>query len=159
MLCLLAINSKSIPKQESQLASCRTVFPHCFLPFLICDIFWCIISGVLRYLVSYLWCFAVYSCFLFVLSCAILLCLVVSCCVFFVVSCGFMLFLICVSCCMLFVECCGFLLFLSCVFFLVVSTCFLICNVFFLCLCLLCFKNSGLKMYNFSPFSVFLRTR
>ena len=104
------------------MASCRAVFPHCFLLFLICDILWCIISGVLRYLVSYLWCFVVYSYLFFVLSCAILWCLicyvlwylVVSCCVFFVESCGFMLFLICVYCCMLFIECCSFLLFLIC---------------------------------------------
>ena len=71
-------------QQESQVASCNAVSPHCFLLFLICDILWCIISGVLRYLVFYLWCFVVYFCFLFVLSCAILLCLI-SCVLWYLV--------------------------------------------------------------------------
>ena len=108
--------------------------------FLNCDILWCIIYGVLRYLVSYFWCFVVYSylSFLvlscgvsFVMSCDILFCLVVSCWDFFVESCGFILFLIWVSCCMLFVESCSFL-FLICGRFSVTSTYFLICNN---CLC------------------------
>ena len=150
------------------MASCRAVFPHCFLLFLICDILWCIISGVLRYLVSYLWCFVVYSWFLFVLSCAILLCLISCVLWYLVVSCGILLCLLCsvlwfhvVSyLCILLYVICGVLRFLVVSYlwcFFVVSTCFLICNVF-LCLCLLCFKNSALKMCNFSPFLLFLRT-
>ena len=120
--------------------------------------FWCLeVSCILFVVFCSLFLFLICAllCYL-VVSCGILWCLVVSC-VFFAVFCGFMLFLICVSCCILFVECCGFLLFLICGVFFVVSTCFLICNVF-LCLCILYFKNSALKMCNFPPFSLFLRT-
>ena len=92
---LIHMSRENKLQQESQVASSRAVFPHCFLLFLICDILWCIISGVLRYLVSYLWCLVVYSCFLFGLSCTILLCLI--CCVlwYLVVPCGILLCLLC----------------------------------------------------------------
>ena len=96
----------------------------------------CLISDILWYLVSYLWCLMVSSCFLFV------------------VFCGFLF------------PICGVLWFLlvSYLWCLVVSYgifChFNVISIFFPCqfvvsllwLILLCFKNSALKMCNFSSF-------